>query len=225
MSPAISPTTLLRDRLDLLRRRLDFVRAALPPGTAVALDLVSKAKQVDMQLEAEQADNTRWHRFVELEEQCKVPFRDAFAFLKHHGHPVIASGGPPTLAEALSDELRAACELGITPVIVADMDDSFSDGGQMIRLRFPPADIWDLPVLAHEFGHFAAHQLAAKATNGRLERSQAVRRAIDDFLGAHKLVGAEREKWTDWLNEVFGDMFATYVLGPAFALSALPPPV
>jgi hypothetical protein len=223
VSPAVNPTTLLRDRLDLLRRRLDFVRTALPAGIRVAEDLTIKIdgrqKEVDGHLEFDQADAYKWHSLAKLEDVCKPLFRDALAVLQ--GNPGLASGGPATLSESLCDELSAACRLGITPAIVLDMDDSFSDGAQIIRLRFPPADIWDVPVVAHEFGHFAAYRLTGAATDGRLRRPQAVRMAIDDYLRVHNVEDAEQGKWDDWLNEIFGDIFATYVLGPAFAFSAL----
>jgi hypothetical protein len=110
--------------------------------------------------------------------------------------------------------------LGDPPVIAPDVDDSFNDFVQIIRLRYPPAGIWDVPVVAHELGHFAAYRLTS--WNDGLQRSQTVREFISDYLADNHIEKEnDQKRWRYWLNEFFADAFATYCVGPCYAASCL----
>jgi hypothetical protein len=71
----------------------------------------------------------------------------------------------------------------------------------LVELRFPAADFWAIPAVAHEMGHVLARapQLGPKLGSGN-----PARRVIDEGSPA-----LQRE-------ELFCDFYATYVLGPAF---------
>jgi hypothetical protein len=71
----------------------------------------------------------------------------------------------------------------------------------VVELRFPAADFWAIPAIAHEMGHILA---TAPQLGGRQGSGNAARRVIDEGYPP-----AQRE-------ELFCDFYATYVLGSAF---------
>jgi hypothetical protein len=99
---------------------------------------------------------------------------------------------------------------------VLSSDEYFKDFAQIIRLRFPFDGIWELPIAAHEFGHFVAQRLR-EATPGVTAQIGFVT-FKKNYLDTHKDLG---KVWEAYLEEIFADVFATYVLGPAFAFACL----
>ena len=87
---------------------------------------------------------------------------------------------------------NARTVLGSDPFLETDTE--------VIRLRFPSWSLWDLPLLAHEFGH-----LAARATPAFVEYQR-------EQTGSSGMEQRGRH-----MDEFFADVFATYTLGPAFA--------
>ena len=79
----------------------------------------------------------------------------------------------------------------------------------VIRLRFPDWSLWNLPLMAHEFGH----KVGAATRDFRQFKIKQVQEAEK-----HEVDPAEVG---DHLEEFFADMFATYALGPAFACAAI----
>jgi len=75
----------------------------------------------------------------------------------------------------------------------------------VIRRQVPDHGLWDLPILAHEFGHLAAGGLSAWDAE-----SDTVSTPVTDELAP--LDGPVRSQET----ELFCDLFATYALGPSF---------
>jgi len=99
---------------------------------------------------------------------------------------------------------------------VLSSDDFFRDFVQIIRLRFPFCGIWDLPVAAHEFGHFVAGQLNLTRMGG------AHYLAVQEYKSGFMQQNSEiREEWGFWLEEYFADVFATFALGPAYGFTCL----
>lgn len=223
-------TVSLTNRLILLRRRLTQVRENLASidrqgysNSAQDFDnaITDRCLEIDSDLKQPRADAGAWGLLRQREEACKPLFREALAFLQTLGGCKRDLVGPAGLASALVAELSQASVLGPTPLIVPDVDDSFSDFVQNIRLRFPAADLWDVPVVAHEFGHFAAYRLTASADEG-IQRRRPFPEYVAEFMNMHRNDPAsERDKWRNWLNEFFADAFATFVMGPSFAASVL----
>ncbi|MER6958396.1 hypothetical protein [Streptomyces sp. NPDC000618] len=95
----------------------------------------------------------------------------------------------------------------------------------LLTLRFTDATMWALPVIAHEFGHHVARVLPHAdpalrhsvrpimqyiATASRLEE--------ENESGVQRV---SREQITQWLSELFADVYATYALGPAYPLAVI----
>jgi hypothetical protein len=108
-------------------------------------------------------------------------------------------------------------------------EDSYDGGTDIVRLRYPLCDIWDLPVTVHEFGHFMSQRLIGKATPS--SSTLPFQQYKTDFLermrqpqsqaGNGPLPDSKGVDWWTYLDEMFADAFATYALGPAFACTCI----
>jgi len=85
---------------------------------------------------------------------------------------------------------NARTVLGTDPFLAMDTD--------LIRVRFPDWSLWNLPLMAHEFGHLAA-------------------RSSPEFIEYQSQHPTRRSH----LDEFFADIFAAYTFGPAFACSVI----
>ncbi len=213
-------TSLLVDRLQALRERLNTADAAAGAAPAFAAAIADSRDRLDDAIEGARASEGAWHDLAVWEDKDAALFREVLAYLQAIGRPPLPESGAGRLARGLVAELSAKLPLGVPPVIAPDVGDSYSDFVEIIRLRYPPAGIWDVPVVAHEFGHFAAYRLTT--WDDGLQRSQAVRGFISEQLEYKGIKSeSERDKWRFWLNELFADAFATYCVGPCYAASAL----
>jgi hypothetical protein len=212
--------SLLMDRLRALRERLNMADAAVGAAPAFAAAIANSRDRLDDAIRDARASEGAWHSLAVWEKADATLFREVLAYLQAMGGPALPDSGAGPLARGLVAELSAKLPLGVPPVIAPDVDDSFSDFVEIIRLRYPPAGIWDVPVVAHEFGHFAAYRLTSWEDG--LQRSQAVREFISEQLASKGVKSeSDQEKWRFWLNELFADAFATYCVGPCYAASAL----
>ncbi len=117
-----------------------------------------------------------------------------------------------TLADALVDELVARTPVGHwSSFTVVGRNEQYSRASRVIQVRFPPSSIWQLPVVAHELGHFVGPALVAdqglRGTNPLAD------------LGTTAGDGSD-QSWA-WLEELFADAFATRLLGPAFGFTSV----
>jgi hypothetical protein len=87
--------------------------------------------------------------------------------------------------------------------------DAYAPTGEVIHIRFPGCDLWNLPACAHEFGHFLVTNITSREGDGRL------RQPVRELLSLQQSLSDI--KWAH-LEELFCDIYATYVLGPAFPI-------
>jgi hypothetical protein len=219
-----------RDRYALLRRRLEGLESVLGLKSPDALDDTQKAfanrileRRAELkQAEAPGSDDLVWHAWAEEERACKPLFAEALAWLQANSRRALEPTGPAMLAHVLVRDLNVHCQLGVKPTIAPDVDDLFNDFVGIIRIRFPPGEVWNVPIVAHEFGHLASFSLKGSTQPG----APAAQNAFYEFQSARL---SDKKDWTEQqrndevyrLNEFFADIFATYTLGPAFAMSAL----
>jgi hypothetical protein len=117
------------------------------------------------------------------------------------------------VADRMLMELKSAARLGWSSFTLPADCESFASLAQIIRLRFPSDGIWDLPVAAHEFGHFTASKILATEPGVPY-------RTFDEFLKDEQAYAGS--SWgTEHLHELFADAFATFALGPAYVRSCL----
>jgi hypothetical protein len=220
-------TSVLIHRMKALADRLDYLRDAVAPKPGsephwIQQELTSaiaERRQRDSDIAQTRATRDSWHAVIAREKACAPLFREALAYLQVKAPRVVDGNHATEITRALVTDLTKACHLE-QPFIVPDITDEFSDYVQIIRVRFPPAGIWDVAVVAHEFGHFAAYRFTRRDKSG--ERSQPMTEFVRQYLTKVKDLTADAEKrWRRWLYEFYADAFGVYTLGPSLAASAL----
>jgi hypothetical protein len=221
----MNATSVLIDRFRAIANRLDYLRSAVAPPSAVQphwterelVSAIAERRQNDRDIERTTADERSWAALTARETACLPLFREALAYLQVKGSAFKEIDAVDN-AQALVAELAQVCRVD-EPLIVPDVTDQFADYVQIIRVRFPPADIWDVPVVAHEFGHFAAYRFTRRADGG--DRTQPMKEFVTQRLACETLTDDEESKWRRWYNEMYADAFGVFTLGPSFAASAL----
>jgi len=133
-------------------------------------------------------------------------------------------GGVGRVADLLLDELTARSGLAnrlMTTLSFTTGEESLDRTINLVRLRFPGAGVWDLPVVAHEFGHYLLRECPAVRDDGErpfasLVSGLAGRNGIPDDEGGIP----DDEQAAARIEELFADVCATYALGPAYPLAA-----
>jgi hypothetical protein len=169
-----------------------------------------------------------WGKLSELAEAARPVQREALEFLggwlvRQHQldrEPASLSQSPHPGASIcdLADELlrdyarrtavnwNARTVLGLEPFLEANTE--------IIRVRFPDWSLWNLPLMAHEFGHLVARSTPEFLEYQRQQREQCLE-------GHPHPETANQDQRCQHLDEFFADIFATYTLGPAFACDVI----
>jgi hypothetical protein len=138
----------------------------------------------------------------------------------------------------VADELIGHCfqtSKGILDyyLIVHGLGDAFSEThAHIVRLRFPEWSIWDLPLAAHEFGHVLIAVLSAKDKaqdiedrhlSSFLDKQQELLKSQGNELSCMPpSAGQADAEWAQRRVRVLvADALATYLMGPAYACSAI----
>jgi hypothetical protein len=247
----MEPKAAIAARLSALRLKLDQLEEALKkeglPQTLMdsfAATMKAQRREIAEQerlLSDGPVSAGEWYGVLASEKASTPLLREALACLRAlqaRQRPVF--GQVLAMAHKLLQELDDVTGVGWSQLTIPDDEDSFSNFVQVIRLRFPLDGIWDLPVLAHEFGHYAAYRLQVTrdgiagrpAPQGPIDAElvrfdAAWKKNIDaakDLEAIKQLkdqAQRERERLYRHLNEVLADVFATYVLGPAYGYTTL----
>ncbi len=117
------------------------------------------------------------------------------------------------IADALLDALSDDARISWKRLTILDRTDQYVPLAQIIRFRFPTS-VWDLPLVAHEYGHFLASELKEPTATGqdRFPFTELLAREGNDPL---------RPEARNHLRELFSDVFAAYALGPAYAFPSV----
>ncbi len=153
-----------------------------------------------------------WSRLRDHRRATYYLFQESLAFLQ--GVLAREAGldhGLCAIADALLDDLSDRCGIPWERFTIAAEGEFFQDMVGIIRLRFPDTSIWSLPIAVHEFGHYVAQEMRVRV-GGQYEHP------FQKYLEEQ---GAGDRRRINHLNEHFADLFATYVLGPAYAFTCL----
>jgi len=145
-----------------------------------------------------------WQDFETDRKACRDLIRECLAFVE--GSLMRQKGfdnGLCSIADALLRQFNESAELGWNSFTLPADGESFEGLAEVIRLRFPITGIWDLPIAAHEFGHFASTKLKPAA------------QPREDYTGF------QSDAIAPFFEELFADAFGTFALGPAFVRTCL----
>ena len=172
---AVTPQKLLLARLDAFTTKCEEAKQAIQSTQVINPKLYERAapgllgrienegkkiSQLRRRTDKDQINDASWNTLGSYEKESSTLFGECLAFLqaaRARGHDVNAD--LCEIADALLDELARLTEIGWNRFTVLSTEEFFRDLAQIIRLRFPFSGIWDLPVAAHEFGHFVAGRL------------------------------------------------------------------
>jgi hypothetical protein len=117
------------------------------------------------------------------------------------------------LADALLDDLETRLPVRWRRFTVLAESELISGPADIIRMRFPEATVWSLPIVAHELGHFVARELWDREPDE--ERTFPIMQMLEREAQERDPYAARQ------LEETFADVFATWTIGPAYAMSCL----
>jgi hypothetical protein len=89
--------------------------------------------------------------------------------------------------------------------------ESFAEMTGIIKVRFPDFTVWRLPLVAHEFGHYAISRI----TYGNRHPFKNI---VEEWINLKKPETIMEKRR---LQELFADVFATYIMGPAYAATLI----
>lgn len=138
----------------------------------------------------------------------------------------------------IADELVSECLVLSTHhshyyLLVPGVEDTFSKTvSRIIRLRFPEWTIWHLPLVAHELGHVIVSETLEEDEDidELFQILKPLAQYFSDSLAGldgwqkqdDKVEATELDDWAaDRFHEFSADAFATYLMGPAYACSAI----
>lgn len=196
-------------QIDAQLRELEYAR-----------DKVDKGKPLD----------ECWTRFRNIRTRCQPILNECLALTQ--GALARDAGLDGELCRIADFLLDGLSSLGLSDLygrwgrftILAE-GEFFGEMAAVIRLRYPETSIWNLPVAAHEFGHFVVWRTEEQCDDARFE----------DYIQEYQNLlprppsGVEDEdtlklyeqKQRMFLHEYYADIFATYALGPAYAYTCL----
>ena len=167
---------------------------------------------------SKQPTQSAWTGFEDDRKACSKLMLQCLAFtqgvlLRDQG----TIGQLCSVADGLMSELNTATRLAWNSFTLPADGESFESLAEIIRVRFPASDIWDLPIAAHEFGHYAARVLKTKPE--QMTEFPDFESYLQDKTKTAARSDLRRKR--SYYNEYFADVFGTYSLGPAFVRTCL----
>lgn len=154
--------------------------------------------------------NFYWGSLQSRRESCKALFNECLSFM---GGALIRHAELDhdicQIADVMIEQLMAFATIKYPRFTLLANDNYYTETTTIIRLNFPEHSVWNLPMAAHELGHYAARRISDEAGNFLFEK-----RLL-------KLEEEKKERERDHLHEHIADLFAVYTLGPAYASAAL----
>src|SRR5262249_12447089 len=146
-----------------------------------------------------------WSKFQLDRRDCKPLLAESLALLQGAlTRKAALDEGMCAIADAMLRDLSVQTDISWPRFTIVATDEFYAEISGVIRLRYPEVGIWNLPVAAHEFGHYLS------------------RRIPNDPFGQMLALESKRGQSIEpLLNEHFADLFATFALGPAFAFNAI----
>ncbi|NUK01528.1 hypothetical protein [Streptomyces lunaelactis] len=169
-----------------------------------------EARELLTEIDDGVAPTTLWPKLYRLQLELDELFEETLSLVE--GAALRAARldeGYCQLADVLLDEIGGKTPVAWDSFTVLGTEEIYARSTRVIRVRSPGRSFWDLPVVAHEYGHFAG---PAVTVDGGARTVHPLEDLLDD---ARK--GSPSAYWP-WLHELFADTFASYVLGPAYGL-------
>lgn len=177
---------------------------------------------------AEQVLSQAWTDYGSALKRSQTVFRE---FLEFIGGLILRDKEFDSEICDVADELIKSCsQLALTNASIAvpaARDALTRTVGLMVRVRFPDWTVWTLPSTAYEYGHLVLNELNKFKDSIAIEVDKWLKQDPEfKALAADKQAPEEskqllRERAEIYVKEFLADIFATYMMGPAYACSAI----
>lgn len=158
--------------------------------------------------------NTCWSSYRRILQECAPLFQECLALTQ--GALVRKEGidnGLCRIADTLLDDLSHRTDIQWGRFTILAEGEFFTHMAQVIRLKFPEIGVWNLPVAAHEFGHYVGPKLEVQEPDGMSSHP------FQDLIRDEAAQRGEQHSY--FVHEYFADLFAVYSLGPAYACTCI----
>lgn len=194
-------------------------------------------KQIKSDISVDGASPHTWKQLGRSGRRCGELFRECLGFLGSAmiRSEIITSQGSKPVIRAKKDEIceiadALLCELnkalpetinwrGVTLLAEGNF---FTETTGLIRLPFPDYGIWNLPISAHELGHYVGPRMldghGASPYHSLLDEKK-TENSLKETTA--RLSEEELEQELSHVKEFFSDLFAVYALGPAYVCSCM----
>lgn len=222
MSGGTSSEMLLRNRVDALIAQIDAAQssvASIEPNelrerveVRLLIEL-GRRREEARELSSAILDGPQsgaWTHLFVLQTDLAGLFEEILALVE--GAALRAASfddGYCHVADAMLDEIVRKTDVPWGAFTVLGSREFYARSTRVIRVRYPSRSFWELPVVAHELGHFLGPEL--KRTDGA--------QWVHPFVDMLEEARADQPHYWSWLHEVFADIFATHVLGPCYGLA------
>lgn len=181
-------------------------------------------KELD-RLDQKKPLETIWAKVSDTRRECVPLFQECLAlaqaaFIRGTWVDRIGAEGDPSLcqlADGLLEEVNDKSPVTWKGFTLLDDKEFIARASDIIRVSFPEVSLWNLPVAAHEFGHFIGPALTVKEPDGRTGLP------FQKFLDEERIATPELSpaQLDSYLHEHFADVFACYSVGPAYACTCI----
>lgn len=158
-----------------------------------------------------------WVALDETQRECQSLFAESLAYVQGAlTRQAKLDNGICGLADALLDEICYHKDFPWRRITILAESDFFGNTAQIIRLGFPYSNIWNLPLAAHELGHYIGPLIETQKHEGPVQLPS---KPFQEMLNA-AYGGSNSAAWS-YLHEQFADIFAVYTLGPAYSFTCI----
>lgn len=196
-----SHSAVTSERSDLLPTGHDLDEDLVQKAEAASIRIEELEQQID-EHESPEATEALWDDFHQLESDCRQLFNEYVDLVR--GVALRSSGVDRDLCLIADDLVRIVGRKWRSITVPSRRERMRSTSGRIIRIGFPEWTIWNLPVVAHEYGHVYA------------EAVDELGNLIDEIAREVGTV-AERRR----VESLLADAFAAVTVGPAYGCAAM----
>jgi hypothetical protein len=191
-----------------LRKRLEVRFNKLFNDQSKALESLRKLVERGASLSA------CWSSYQRISQECKPLFQECLVLTQGAlARRENIDNGLCRIADTLLDDLSHRTDIQWGRFTILAEEEFFTHMAQVVRLRFPEVGVWNLPVAAHEFGHYVGPKLEIQESDGMSSHP------FQDVVRDETRSRGEQHSY--FVHEYFADLFATYSLGPAYACTCI----
>ncbi|MDR3633075.1 MAG: hypothetical protein P4L84_04510 [Isosphaeraceae bacterium] len=178
--------------------------------------VIDHSEKINKAMQEAPAD--AWSQYDKLDRETTEIFRECFdclggRFLREHR----LDDKLFRHADALFREWNGIYRTRAFPTALAPLRMKFR---RIARLRLPGC-LWAIPYVAAEYGHFLIEDQNRGAIQDRRRSQTEKLRRHDSEIKRIRPKGRQKTAARELVEDLFADVFGTYLLGPAYACSAL----